>query len=297
MNRLQTIREAAEISVRELGDASGVSAETIMRAEHPEGRTRPASMTKIVDGLNTILSRDGSEVGTVSLWDVFPEAASERRGHGEAALGPSDSWATMWADRALQDLGRCLVGYGVEIEHAALAVERTWLFYSYVVIPTVRRHSPMGIAARRGQRARTCLYLPRPTRDHLEERPAEPVERILERGFAREVAEPLAPWIDMKLNLVTGREAGAEAPDAERRWLDAKVRTSATSHHLDYIGVFVDDLVEELGTVMDRRDVVRWLTTPNTLFAGDAPRESLRDPLDQRLRDVVLRAKFDLSAA
>jgi hypothetical protein len=85
------------------------------------------------------------------------------------------------------------------------------------------------------------------------------------------------------------------------RWLTetfpARVREQAFHHQLVFVGIFEDDLVSELRTVMVPEDVPVWLHTPNALFGGIPPIELVDDPLDRRLRDVITRAKFNLPAA
>ncbi len=89
-----------------------------------------------------------------------------RRAEPHARDDPKhDAWSETWGDHALQDLGRWLVANGLEDESAALIVEQTWLFYSYVVLPTLQKRLPMGIAARHAEtRPGIYLYLERPAK-------------------------------------------------------------------------------------------------------------------------------------
>lgn len=203
-----------------------------------------------------------------------------------------DVWRNTWGDRALQEFGRQLSADGVPMEAAALAVEQTWLFYSYVALPTLPTPVPLGIATQHRGRAEACLYLPHRCSDNsLRDDPTAAVEgKQLHEAFDRRVAAPLAADVAMNLRFVSAVPAKVER-------LEPRLRNYCRYWGTTYIGVFMDRLEDELQTVMDPQSVPRWLETPNTIFAGRKPGELLRDPQDRRLRDLITRAKFDLPAA
>ncbi|MDF3039798.1 MAG: hypothetical protein K0Q71_2504 [Thermomicrobiales bacterium] len=211
-----------------------------------------------------------------------------------------DAWSEAWGDPALQELGRRLVSYGMEEEQAALTVEQTWLFYSYVALPGLRERFPMGIATRSPNRLPSVFFYltfrapaDAPDQDPLYER-----FRVVKESFARDFAAPLADVVRLHLEPFPIREKYIA-----NMWLrnptqfEFPMLTYAASHDLDYVGVFVDDLEAELRTVMDPESVPLWLETPNSLFVGRKPAEFLDDPLDRQLRGVITRAKFNLPAA
>jgi hypothetical protein len=202
-------------------------------------------------------------------------------------------------DRALQNLGRWLMANGLDGEQAALTVEQTWLFYSYVALPALQRRWPMGIAARTAEnRPVVYLYIAPRARDiDLEHVVNSENFAKLQEAFARDFATPLADWVTMRLESFW-------TPVELMYWafslldsLEKRFRAYATLQHLDYIGVFVDDLEAELRTIMEPDVVQLWLDTPNFLFDGRRPAEFLDDPLDRQLRGVITRAKFNLPAA
>jgi hypothetical protein len=211
-----------------------------------------------------------------------------------------DAWSEAWGDPALQELGRRLVSYGMGEEQAALTVEQTWLFYSYVALPELRERFPMGIATKPpGGLPAVFFFLTfrspanSPDQDLTQER-----FRVVQESFLRNFAAPLADVVSLHLE---------PFPISEKyfanMWLRHPIQfefpmlTYAASHDLDYVGVFVDDLEAELRTVMDPKSVSLWLETPNSLFVGRKPAEFLDDPLDRQLRGVITRAKFNLPAA
>ena len=101
----------------------------------------------------------------------------------------------------------------------------------------------------------------------------------------------------MGLDFVGGHLTTTSPTNASSSRLDRRLRAHAARQGLEYVGTFLDDLEAERGTIMDPESVPLWLETPNTLFGGRKPRELLHDPLDRRLRDLITRAKFNLSAA
>lgn len=211
-----------------------------------------------------------------------------------------DAWSEAWGDRALQELGRRLVSYGMEEEQAALTVEQTWLFYSYVALPELRERFPMGIATRPPDSLPSVFFYltfwspeespdPDPTHERF---------RVVQEVFSRDFVAPLAGVVSLHLQAFPtsqGRFAHRALPRPAA--LELVLRKYTASHGLDYVGVFVDDLAAELRTMMDPESVPRWLETPNLFFNGRRPAEFLDDPLDRHLRGVITRAKFNLPAA
>lgn len=211
-----------------------------------------------------------------------------------------DAWSRAWGDLALQELGRRLVSYGMEEEQAALTVEQTWLFYSYVALPRLGERLPMGIATKPPESSPAVFfYLPvSSSADSPEHDSADERFREVREAFSRDFAAPLADVVSLHLEAFPTRK-GNSAHRASQRpaALELVLRNYTASHGLDYVGVFVDDLAAELRTMMDPESVLRWLETPNVYFYGRKPAEFLEDPLDRELRGVITRAKFNLPAA
>ena len=206
-----------------------------------------------------------------------------------------DAWSRAWGDPVLQELGRRLVSYGMDEEQAALIVEQTWLFYSYVALPTLKSRLPMGIATKSsGNRPVICFYLgfSVPGHDFGSEESAE-----LQQAFTRDIATPLTDQVTMRLEPLQTQTELLRWVLGGLGYLEQRVREIADQQQLDYIGLFVDDLEAELRTIMDPESIPRWLETPNVYFFGRKPAELLADPLDRQLRDAITRAKFNLPAA
>jgi hypothetical protein len=213
-----------------------------------------------------------------------------------------DAWSETWGDRALQDLGRLLVEYGLGEEQAALIVEQTWLFYSYIALPELQKRFPMGIAAKRSEnRPAVYLYLTFDTREGSPgpELGAESFPAVKE-SFSELFAAPLAGLVEMHLEpFITSQRWFAHHALHNPAELEFKLMAYLAASELDlrYVGIFADDLKAELMTVMDSEVVPLWLETPNMIFGGRKPADLLDDPLDRQLRDVITRAKFNLPAA
>jgi hypothetical protein len=211
-----------------------------------------------------------------------------------------DAWSEAWGDRALQELGRRLVSYGMEEEHAALTVEQTWLFYSYVALPELRERFPMGIATKPSESLPSVFYYLtyRFPADLPDENPTHERFQVVQESFSRDFAAPLANVVSLHLERFPIREKYFDNMWLRHpRQFEFPMLTYAASHGLDHVGVFVDDLEAELRTIMDPKSVPLWPETPNSLFIGRKPAEFLDDPLDQQLRGVITRAKFNLPAA
>ncbi len=209
-----------------------------------------------------------------------------------------DAWSRAWGDPALQDLGRRLDAYGIPAEEAATVVEQIWLFYSYEALPFLGERVPMGIAARDGERPAVWLYLPFRTDVSGSDRQlASPRFWPLNRTFVEKFEQPLADWVTLDLERMTvSADLEFRDPWVLRRFQD-DVREAAARKNMEFVGTFVDNLVAELMTVMNPEAVSTWLDTPNTLFGGQRPIELVDEPRDQQLRDVITRAKFNISAA
>lgn len=211
-----------------------------------------------------------------------------------------DAWSEAWGDRALQELGRRLVSYGMKEEQAALIVEQAWLFYSYVALPELRERFPMGIATKPPEGPPSVYFslIFRSPADSPDEDPTHERFRVLQESFARDFAAPLADVVSLHLEAFPMRQGWI----ASRQMrvpadFEYELRQYTKNYNLDYVGVFVDDLEAELRTMMDPESVPLWLKTPNAIFGGRKPAELLADPLDRQLRDVITRAKFNLPAA
>lgn len=208
-----------------------------------------------------------------------------------------DAWSAAWGDSALQNLGRRLEGYGVAAEHAARVVEQAWLFYSYEALPLLGERVPMGIATQDRERPLVWLYLPFRAADVSIPFRAEPRFQTLNGIFASRVEAPLADWVAMDLEpVVVSFRADLTDSRTVSRFAE-RVHEAARRKNMSFAGIFVDSLVAELETVMEQDAAAEWMITPNTLFSGRKPIEIVDDPLDQRLRDVIARAKFNVSAA
>lgn len=210
-----------------------------------------------------------------------------------------DAWSATWGDRALQNLGRRLESYGIAEEQAALIVEQTWLFYSYVALPTLQKRLPMGIATDSGEIRPVIWYFIGFSAHETSSGQISGTENLvsLQETFARDFAAPLADQIAMRLEpFRTPTERLAWELGSPKR-LEALFCQYAASQQLDCVGLFIDDLEAELRTIMAPELVPLWLDTPNKLFSWRRPAEYLDDPLDRQLRGVITRAKFNLPAA
>jgi hypothetical protein len=210
-----------------------------------------------------------------------------------------DAWSETWGDRALQDLGRWLVSNGLDDEQAALTVEQTWLFYSYVALPTLHERFPMGIAAKpTTNRPAVYFYLTFESSHAMRgQEPGVADLQAVQAKFARDLAAPLAKHVNVNLGpFHTNQWWLAQRALQDPREFEFMMRVYAASQGLDYIGVFIDDLEAELRTLLDPEVVPLWLETPNVIFSGRRPAEYLDVPLDRQLRDVITRAKFNLPA-
>lgn len=206
-----------------------------------------------------------------------------------------DAWSGTWGDPALRELGRRLESYGLAEEQAALIVEQTWLFYSYVALPTLQMHLPMGIATKAGgNRPVIYFYLGFSSPGHVF---GSNELGKLQHAFIRDFATPLTEHVNMRLEPFQTPSALVRWAMGSPRELEHRVRQYAADQQLDYIGLFVDDLEAELRTIMDPELVPLWLNTPNLLFGGRKPVDFLNDPMDRQFRDVITRAKFNLPAA
>jgi hypothetical protein len=209
-----------------------------------------------------------------------------------------DAWSEAWGDPALQNLGRRLVAYGVGAEQAATVVEQTWLFYSYEALPLLGERFPMGIAARAGSPPHVWLYLPVHAADvPLAAAKTNPLFLKLNRIFIRKVEEPLSDQVVMDLESVGMHVGPGLMTRSTLHRFEVRAHEIATRRRSEFLGIFVDDLIAELKTVMNPDDAASWLETPNSVFGGRRPIEFVEDPGNQQLRDVITRAKFNLSAA
>lgn len=210
-----------------------------------------------------------------------------------------DAWSEAWGDRALQNLGRRLVSYGLDEEQAAVVVEQTWLFYSYVALPKLQKRFPMGIATKQTvNEPAVYLYL---TFTTLEGPPGPELGaetfQALHQAFTEYLAEPLGDVVKTHLEPFPVSQAwhGYRALQYPADF-EFNLMSYAAIHGLDDAGVFVDDLQAELKTLMDPDTAALWLETPNLMFGGRKPAEFLDDPSDRQLRDVITRAKFNIPA-
>lgn len=194
-----------------------------------------------------------------------------------------------WGDRALQNLEGWLTTRSVSEQLATSLVEGVWVFYSYSFLPTFGRHLPLAIAAREQSKNHHTVrvYAPSPETPGLD----VPVDlsgtNMLTDAFSRMVGGALGPSLAVELELVTPPDLGK---------FELFTSESAHAEQLDYLGVFKDDLVEELRTVMLPGDVAAWLAAPNTLFAGRTPSELLNTDEDSAIRNMILAARHGTAA-
>ncbi len=168
-----------------------------------------------------------------------------------------------------------------------MAVDGVWVFYSYFALPILGHHLPMAIAAERfDERPTVTVILPSPDTPGSPVQPQQ-VEALVD-AFNGEVATLLAPEPALDLSFAhsgsvamfeeTYREAGEQ--------LASKV-----------LGVFTDNLREELTKVMRADAVEPWLHTPNEQFGGRKPAEYIDDSTtDRPIRDLILAVKHGLFA-
>jgi hypothetical protein len=210
-----------------------------------------------------------------------------------------DAWSETWGDRALQNLGRWLEGEGLADEQAALVVEQTWLFYSYVILPTLREHVPMGIASRRaGDLPEIALFLfPGSRETPVEQVSGGQESETIRDTFTRHVQGPLADCVAIRLHFLDESPRFMIGEPSAPKRNEARFRSFVKRQQLTVIGIFVDDLRAELQTIMDPQLVPVWLNMPNGVFSGRKPIDLLDEPTDRQLRDLITRAKFNLPAA
>ena len=211
---------------------------------------------------------------------------------------PDDAWSRAWGTHALQDLGRYLMANGATAEDAALLVEQTWIFYSYEVLPALKRQTPMAIAVESAhERPRIQLTLLISVADDGDFIATDDVISRLQGVFRHRFSDPLATIADLTAQAAKVMDFQRQRFPPSSRNLDLIRLQTLNSGNWDFATVYIDDLVSELATIMDARDVTPWLGTPNLMFGGLAPSALLGTPDEHLLRDVVTRAKFNLPAA
>jgi hypothetical protein len=183
-------------------------------------------------------------------------------------------------------------------ENAALLVEQIWIFYSYEMLPVLRRHAPMVIAANAsGILPRIALTLHISVADEHEFAAADDEVAQWRSNFRPRFAEPLASFAELTAHVRMVLAApGQTFPPSP--WDLRLIRNEILrSGNWDFVAVYINDLIAELATVLAPDDATPWLDTPNLMFGGLAPRSLLATPDEHLLRDVVTRAKFNLPAA
>jgi len=205
-----------------------------------------------------------------------------------------DVWAERWRDSALQRLGRWLTDHGISDTRAVRVVDGVWVFYSYHMLPALHRRVPIGIAANVVSVTHVdsvvyvWLYYPAsahgPIRSEIDLFLQKEFDRVTGLSLAQDSAA-LGQGVTIRLNSlgVTPEE------------FDSSMRRFSTTEKWDYVGIFVDDLRNELTTIMRPEAMPAWLEAPNTLFAGRTPTTLLVDPdpdMDRPLRDLLLSARY-----
>jgi hypothetical protein len=164
-------------------------------------------------------------------------------------------------------------------------VSRVWSFYSYAVAPVFRGYPPMAISAVQAEgKASIWLHLPEPAPSWTTNNRsgADPLQQRLAKYEQR----PVDPTLSLHL------EVAGTSDTLEAMVSHANERTGRI-----FLGVYHDDLVHELGKVMNPSSVPVWLRTPNENYRDHRPEEFLDDPEhDHLIRDLILNVKDGLVA-
>jgi hypothetical protein len=162
-----------------------------------------------------------------------------------------------------------------------------WVFYSYFILPALRRRIPLGLAAGQQQPSEqhVCVYLPRLARDEHQQVSASLVES-LQRPFQHAVVRKLTPHPEFHLE---------ELNFLDDENFSSNLQTYTRNYDEDYIGVFSDRLDMQLQRLFMPSEYSRWLSTPNADFSGKEPAELLGSPeTDRPLRDMILDSAYGL---
>lgn len=165
-----------------------------------------------------------------------------------------------------------------------MAMESLWVFYSYEVLPVVQERVPMGIGARKDRTGVVELSLFLPSTEVSAEVAGKELtgsESVIIDAFRTEAVDRLAPEIRADLRVVSGNTD-----------FESVVQLSCQESGLEYVGVFVDSLEDELGKIMPMEYLEIWLDSPNSAFGCSSPR-TLLEPVQRskQLRDLILSAK------
>jgi hypothetical protein len=196
-----------------------------------------------------------------------------------------DARGNAWADPALQQLGEWLVDNGVAQELAESIQESVWAWYSYFVLPAYRQAVPLAIAVKAADRPSVCVLLPAATLPELAVAADRTQLDPMAEAFRLRVADRNAEIIDARLDTLSLRSL-AEFDAAVRRW--------SKSHRLHPLGVFHDNLHQELAALMETKAFDAWLATPNLALAGATPADLLASDNDRPLRDLILSVRHAL---
>jgi hypothetical protein len=208
----------------------------------------------------------------------------------ERAPHNQDIWGQRWGDSTFQDLGRWLTSHNVPDQRAVLAIDSLWIFYSYDVLPTLGRRTPLGIAANgtKEHAHSVWVYLPSLSRPYSAPAIESTQIGVLREAFADQVADRLASNLSMRLELLS-------LPLRSQAEFEQELRNLCWRQQRHYIGIFNDKLEDELSKIMQPDVVGAWLDTPNSLFAGAKPSELLGiAERDRPLRDLILTVKHGM---
>lgn len=201
-----------------------------------------------------------------------------------SATEEDDNWAEVWGDVGLQQLGRWLEQHDVPDDKAGAVVEHIWCLYSYSILPTLHRHVPLGITAkaRRWRGNQVQCYLPIAVDDHaaVELTEAGKIAEVFQRDKVSLFVSDIRTQIDF-------------LPVSNSDAFESELQQACQRNGQEYIGVFRDDVVAELNTIIPSSYLTSWLDTPNSHMYGRNPREFLECPGEDRvLRDFILRVKY-----
>lgn len=149
------------------------------------------------------------------------------------------------------------------------------------------RRVPVGIAARASNQTErhVRLYLPSPTIRGLPVTVLPAQVAALGEDFHREVAAPLASDLSIHLEFVSPHALAT---------FDPHVRDVCRVQRMELLGIFADNLIDELRTIIRPDEVDSWMETPNTRFGGRKPKEFLGTPDDRPLRDFILAVRHGM---
>jgi hypothetical protein len=165
------------------------------------------------------------------------------------------------------------------------AVSRVWSFYSYAIVPLFAGYPPMALSAQQIE-GRTLIWLHLPDPNLLPAGREHADIGLLRERLTKYERRPVAPGLSLRLDVAGTIDI-----------LESRVHRQCEETHQAFLGVYHDNLADELEKVMTSETVSLWLQTPNENYQDHRPEEFLNDPeRDHLIRDLILDVKHGLVA-